>query len=103
MPDNQNRTTENEFAEIVLTILLTAPNGQMLYSELIEEIPNHLVLTSEDQVQSDTRDQEQVWEQRVRNITSHQKASTNYINLGYLEPIESGLKITALGRQRLQN
>lgn len=100
MPDQNNRTTESEFSEIVLKILLDFQNGEASYAELIEEIPSRITLTPSDLAQSDTRENEAVWEQRVRNITSHKDANGNYINDGFLEPIKGGLRITELGRKK---
>lgn len=98
MPDTNNRTTEAEISWAVLTILYDDPAGEMSVHDLIEEIPNRIQLTPEDRQQSTTRDNEEIWEQRVRNIQSHHKSAGNYIAEGFLEHIQSGLRITAAGR-----
>jgi glycine cleavage system pyridoxal-binding protein P len=100
MPDSQGRTRENEFAELILQILKEKPSGEASFSELIEEIPNRITLTEGDQKSSDTRTGEQIWEQRVRNITSHKDSQKNYIFRGYLESIPDGLRITDLGKHK---
>lgn len=100
MPDAQNRTTENELAEAVLSILALRTSGKGEFSDLMKAIPKVVSLTNEDMEQSETRPAEHLWQQRVRNITSHKGAEGNYITDGYLEEMESGLVITHAGRQR---
>lgn len=101
MPDGLGRTTENEFAEVVLRILVGQPNGGAAFSTIIAAIPHHMNLTPADLAGSETRPNEAVWEQRVRNIKSHKNAEGNYINSGYLMEIEGGLALTNAGRQRV--
>lgn len=100
MPDANGITTEAEFAAVVLTILANNNTGDASFADLISEIPSHLSLTSADTVQSDTRPKEPVWHQRVRNIKSHKDTEGNYIAVGLLEEIPSGLRITEAGKAR---
>lgn len=93
-------TTERELSEIVLDILAERPNGEASIAALIHEIPNRIGLTQADYAGSATRPNEAMWEQRVRNITSHKSASTNFIRRGYLEQVDGGLRITDTGRAR---
>ncbi len=103
MPDAQNRTTEAELSAVVLEILYMRPNGRASVQQLIAEIPGRLVLTPEDQLQSDTRPNEQVWEQRVRNIRSHHTNAGNFIAEGLLVAVDGGYEITPMGRLRVEN
>lgn len=91
-------TTERELSEIVEDILVERPNGEASIADLIHEIPKRINLTEADYKPSLTRPNEAIWEQRVRNITSHQNTSTNFIRRGYLEPTNGGLRITDAGR-----
>lgn len=100
MPDELNRTTENELAEAALSILALRKSGKGEFSDLFKAIPKVIDLTDEDLIQSDTRPAEHLWQQRVRNITSHKEAEGNYIAAGYLEEIPGGLMITDAGRAR---
>lgn len=93
MPDNHGRTTEAELAEVVVEILQQTPSGQASYAELVDEIPSRINLTAADLVQSATRPNEAVWEQRLRNITSHKNAEGNYIYDGLLKDVPSGLSL----------
>lgn len=97
MPDAQGRTTEAEFSKIVLGILANNGTGDASFSDLIQEIPNLIKLTASDLTQSDTRPNEPIWHQRVRNIKSHKEVEGNYIADGFLEEIPNGLRITARG------
>lgn len=103
MPDRNNRTTEAEISWAVLEILYNAHGSEMSVHDLIREIPNHIQLTPEDEQQSETRSNEQVWEQRVRNIRSHHKTPGNYIAEGFLEHVDGGLRITDAGRLHYKN
>lgn len=103
MPDALGRTQENEFAEVILRILSASPAGQSTFQNLFIEIPKNIALTDQDRSPSVKRPNESFWQQRVRNIRSHSKSTTNYINLGYLLPIRNGLKITTAGRKHIGN
>ena len=84
------RITEAEIAEIVVAILEEG-SGEATIAELIEEIPNRVVLSAEDPAPSTTRRGEAVWEQQVRNITSHKGSPGNAIHDGKLVAISGGL------------
>lgn len=103
MPDEQNRTTEAELSAEVLRILYEAPRGRATIRQLVAAIPKRIKLTGEDQAQSDTRPNEELWEQRVRNIRSHQNSPGNYIAEGFLVAVDGGFEITEMGRLHLDN
>ena len=64
-----------------------------LIKELIEEIPYYLTLSAEDLAPSPTRPGEAMWEQHVRNITSHKASPGNAIYEGKLVAIPGGLAL----------
>ena len=103
MPDAYNRTTEAEFSEAILQILAKTGSGKAQYSALTAMLPSKIALTAEDRVQSDERPNEELWEQRVRNITSHKTVEGNYIAEGYFTAIPGGLAITDAGRAKVAN
>jgi hypothetical protein len=88
-----SKITEGELAEAIETILATRPNGEATIAELIDEIPNHVTLSTEDLAQSPTRPNEPVWHQQVRNITSHKNSPGNAIYEGRLTSIPGGLRL----------
>ena len=74
-----SRITESEIAEIVEAYLKEKSSGQASIQELVREIPEPVTLSAEDLAQSITRKNEAVFEQQVRNITSHKDTPGNAI------------------------
>lgn len=87
------RITESEIADIVEAILQERPNGEASIADLVDEIPNRVILSAEDLAQSPTRPNEPVWHQQVRNITSHKNSPGNAICEGRLVAISGGLRL----------
>jgi len=87
------RITETEIASIVEGIPADLPNGEASIAELVAEIPWRVKLSPEDLAPSPTRKNEVIWEQQVRNITSHKKSPGNAIHDGRLVPIRGGLRL----------
>lgn len=102
MPEDR-RVSENEVADAVLVILASGSSGQASIADLVKELPQHLDLSTADRTPSKTRHNEELWEQQVRNITSHQKSPGNFICEGYLESVKGGLSITERGRSRVDH
>lgn len=50
-----------------MLVLAGEPKGEATVRTLIKKVPDHIALTPEDHEQSDTRPNEEMWEQRVRN------------------------------------
>lgn len=100
------RITEAEIADIVVAILEDTRRDEASIAELVAEIPARVTLSAEDLAPSTTRPGEALWEQQVRNITSHKDSPGNAIHDGKLTAIPGGLalakkkplpKSTALG------
>jgi hypothetical protein len=90
---SMSRITEAEIADIVVQILEERPSGRATIAELVAEIPNRVTLSAEDLTPSDTRPNEAIWEQQVRNITSHKGSPGNAIHDGRLVAIKGGLAL----------
>ena len=88
-----SRISETEIADIVETILLERPTGEATVAELVDEIPNRVVLSADDLAPSPTRPNEPVWQQQVRNITSHKASLGNAIHDGRLLSVPGGLRL----------
>jgi hypothetical protein len=88
-----SRITEAEIADIVEVILAERPNGEATIAELIDEIPNRVILSADDLAPSQTRNREAIWEQQVRNITSHKASPGNAIHDGRLISVRGGLRL----------
>jgi Mrr N-terminal domain len=98
------RTSEAEISKAVLRILSDSTNGEATTRQLISKIPNVVVLTAGDRQQSDTRENEELWEQIVRNIVSHKTTQGNVIAEGFVNrPSRGKLRITDAGRRHLGN
>ena len=87
------RITESEIAEIVITILSERSTREATIAELVKEIPNRVALSPEDLATSPTRPGEAIWEQQVRNITSHKASPGNAIHDGKLIAVSGGLRL----------
>lgn len=85
-----------------LEYLNSRPGGEASIDELVDHLPDHVVLSDNDLSISTTRPNERLWEQRVRNIVSHKDSPNNFINLGYLESNAGSLRITDAGRDYLK-
>jgi hypothetical protein len=88
-----SRVTEAEVAEAVEAILHDRTSGRATIKELVAEVPNRIRLSAEDLAQSQTRPNEALWEQQVRNITSHKASPGNAIFEGKLVSIPGGFAL----------
>ena len=87
------RITEGEIAEVVIAILKDRPNKEATIADLIAEIPDRIKLSAEDTAPSPTRPGEAIWQQQVRNITSHKASPGNAIYDGKLVAVSGGLRL----------
>ena len=95
-------TSEFEISEAVLRILAVTHGGEATLGYLRNRLPSVVKFTADDMVQSGKRPNEQMWEQRLRNIKSHHKTAGNYIAEGYLTaPSRGRLRITEAGRKKV--
>jgi len=102
MADVNHRVSEYDVSIAVLRVLASVDKGAAPIAYLIKNAPNFLDLSEADLATSKTRPGEGLWEQLVRNITSHHDADGNFIHEGYFERVEGGLKITDSGRTYLE-
>lgn len=101
MANSNNRVTENDIAYAICQIGKTSPDGVVTYDQCRKEIPNIVNLSDEDRTQSQTRPNEELWEQQIRNIKSHSAQEGNYICEGYLEHLPKvGFRVTQSGKIR---
>jgi hypothetical protein len=87
------RITEAEIADVVIDILKGIPGGAATFPELVAAIRKRVVLSADDRAPSPTRPGEEIWEQQVRNITSHKNNPGNAIYEGRLVSIPGGLAL----------
>ena len=103
MPTKKNRTGEPAIAMGVLEFLSTLPEGEASMADIKKAIPDYVPLTEADRAESVTRKGEELWEQQVRNITSHKDDPGNFIFESFLEAVDGGLRITQDGRNHLKH
>ena|SRR5437016_12645803 len=95
-------TSEPALGAAVMQVLAGQPNYTATVRTLIKNVPSHVQLTLEDHLPSGTRPGEEMWEQRVRNLKSHDIAGGNVISDGLVERIGRGTyRLTATGRHHL--
>ena len=87
------RITESEIAKVVVDILKDRATGEATIAELVAEIPRRIILSAEDLAPSPTRPGEAIWEQQVRNITSHKASPGNFIHDGKLVAVPGGFHL----------
>jgi len=84
------KTSEPALGLAVMRVLASQPNGTATVRTLIKHVPEYVALTADDHLQSDTRPNEEMWEQRVRNLKSHDGTPGNVIAEGFVEHIGRG-------------
>jgi glycine cleavage system pyridoxal-binding protein P len=96
------KTTEPVLGLAVMQVLAAEPTGEASVQRLIKRVPEYVALTDEDHQASGTRHGEEIWEQRIRNLKSHDKVSGNVIGEGYVVRVARGrYKLSDSGRLRL--
>lgn len=104
MARRPDRVTENDVAFAIVQIAKARPDGVATFARCKREVPLHLHLSAGDRRRSETRPNEEMWEQLIRNIKSHYDQEGNYICEGYLTHISRvGYRVTDAGRRRRQS
>lgn len=78
-------------ADLGPVLIRTLAEGNI--AELVAEIPHRITLSAEDLAPSPTRPGEAIWEQQVRNITSHKASPGNFIHDGKLVTVRGGFRL----------
>lgn len=94
------QTTEADIAKAVMRIAAKSPNNIATFKRIYKEVPNEIALTADDQRQSMTRPNEEMWQQIVRNIKSHHNIEGNAIAEGWLDHVPRvGYRVTSAGKK----
>lgn len=101
MPNKNGRSNEQEISLAALRYLATIPHGEAAIDEIKQHIPNFIQFTDADMEVSETRPNEMMWEQQVRNIVSHRTSPDSFINDGLMTYSPGHLAITEAGRTYL--
>jgi hypothetical protein len=98
------KTSETNLGLAVMRFLAARPNWQATMRTIIKRLPEHIALTSEDHEPSGVRPREEMWEQRVRNLKSHDKTEGNILAEGFVErPARGYYRLTEAGFAHLKN
>lgn len=85
MPSKANRSSEHDIAFAAMKYLNTCAAKTASTSDVKRHVPDFIDLTSGDREMSDTRPNEELWQQVVGNIVSHRNDSPdNFINRGLI-------------------
>lgn len=85
MPTKDNRSSEHDIAYAAMKYLDTLPHKTAKTSDIKNHIPEFINLTPDDREVSETRPNEELWQQVVGNIVSHRQDSPeNFINRGLI-------------------
>jgi len=96
------RVTERRVGRAVLEILAARTSGQASIRDIKRELPTHIALSIDDRKDSVTRLNEEMWEQQVRNLKSHDKTQGNIFHEGFAEVVGRGVwRITDAGRHHI--
>lgn len=98
MPIKDGRTTEQEIGLAVLKYLFNLHGGEASIASIKNHLRQGFQFTAADQEQSDTRPNEEMWEQQVRNLVSHRTAEGNIIDDGLIAYSPRRLAITDAGK-----
>jgi hypothetical protein len=104
MAKKKNRLTETEIGLAVLQIMASSAGGKASVRTIVKEIPNYLKLTEDDHAASETRTNEEIWEQQVRNLVSHKTTPGNMFAEGHAIQASKGVwQITDAGKLYLKH
>ena len=95
-----DRLVEEEARTIVLKIAGSQPNRKATMKLLRDQVPTFIQLSSHDLVRSQTRKNEQLWQQIVRNVAAFHP--TLFIT-GLAQKIPGGIEITEKGMAYLNS
>lgn len=98
------KTSETALGLAVMRVLASRSSGEATVRTLIKYVPQFVNLTEEDREESTKRPGEEMWEQRVRNLKSHDKTPGNVIGEGFVDrPRRGTYRLTEAGGLHLQN
>lgn len=93
----RGRVSESDVAIATVKYLDGVVGKTATIRQIKNALPNYLNLSDADRVQSDTRPNEELWEQQVRNIVSHRTTPGNFICEGRLAHWPRRLSLTPAG------
>jgi hypothetical protein len=100
MSSKTGEITEEEVALLVCRIASEQSDDIATYDQIRDEVPHRHNLSAADLTRSVTSRNETMWEQKIRNIKSHDQSPGNFVHDGYLEHVpEIGYRVTDAGKR----
>lgn len=99
----EDRLREKEARILALKIAARSTNHSATMHDIRKELPKLYPLTASDKRQSLTRKNEQLWQQIVRNVVSHENSTQSLFRRGLATRHESGIKATPEGLAYLKS
>jgi hypothetical protein len=100
---DDDRLRENEARVLVLKIAASLEGHNASTSEIKKTIPAFFDLSPADLKRSQTRRNEQMWQQIVRNVKVHHAGPSSIFSQGWAEPTANGIKVTDDGLDYLKS
>lgn len=91
------RLREPEARDLALRIAAACPNREASTTWIKDKITDYVALTPIDLQPSDTRNQEQKWQQIVGNVISHHASASSLFSKGLAIRTDDGLIVTDKG------
>lgn len=98
-----DRLREKEARLIALKIAARSKDHSATMQDIRRELPKLFPLTTSDKKQSETRRNEQLWQQIVRNVVSHQDSAQSLFKKGWAIRHDSGIRVTPAGLAHLKS
>jgi hypothetical protein len=98
-----DRLTEREARLLVLKIAASSDGHRSSTSMIKKAIPEFFELSPLDLKISETRKNEKMWQQIVRNVKAHHAGPSSIFSKGWAEPTPDGIEVTHAGLNYLKS
>lgn len=92
-----DRLKESEARNIALKIASLMPGGRASTEQIKDAVPAYFPLSAFDMTPSPTRRREQLWQQIVRNVISHNGSPRSLFSRGLARKLDDGIVVTDKG------
>lgn len=100
---DSDRLREPEARILALKIAARCPSHSATTEYIKQQVPQYYPLSPADRRRSLSRRQEEVWQQIVGNVISHQKTLSGLFGMGYASRTDDGLSVTKNGLDYLNS
>ncbi len=97
------KLNEKQARILALRIAASFPNREASTAQIKKAIPRFVTLTDADLTPSQSRANEEKWQQIVGNVISHKNSATSIFAKGHAERIRGGIRVTDAGAKFLED